>query len=374
MASFWDLLSASAPYLGNPGMGWDQQGRVLPGIAKVFAAPGNAYQSTPDNPVTTQDMIAPAADLAGMITGGGFAAPAERNAVGMGIRAYHGSPYDFEKFDLSKIGTGEGAQAYGHGLYFAENPKVAQEYRDALTKQSPQLRQSYYGDPRNEVDKFAAAALLRNGDPMEARFVASNWEMPKGVARDDVYAAIERLAKEYPKPQGRMYEVNINAKPQQFLDWDKPLSQMSEPVRNALRGAWLAHPDLNQTGSQIYNATAHKPFGNYKTITDFQPEIASQELSQAGIPGIKYLDQGSRGLAGTKVEKAPYGDGWIASNDRGWGHYATKEEAEAFANSGTHNYVVFNPDIIDILKKYGLAGLLPAAGALAPPKQQAPIF
>ena len=35
---------------------------------------------------------------------------------GLGIKAYHGSPYDFERFDPAKIGTGEGAQAYGHGL------------------------------------------------------------------------------------------------------------------------------------------------------------------------------------------------------------------------------------------------------------------
>src|SRR5215469_8900609 len=38
------------------------------------------------------------------------------------IHAFHGSPYDFEKFSSANIGTGEGAQAYGHGLYFAENP------------------------------------------------------------------------------------------------------------------------------------------------------------------------------------------------------------------------------------------------------------
>jgi hypothetical protein len=44
---------------------------------------------------------------------------------GAGITAYHGSPHKFSKFDMSKIGTGEGAQAYGHGLYFAENPNVA---------------------------------------------------------------------------------------------------------------------------------------------------------------------------------------------------------------------------------------------------------
>ena len=42
-----------------------------------------------------------------------------------GMTVYHGSPYKFKSFDPNKIGTGEGAQAYGHGLYVAENPKVA---------------------------------------------------------------------------------------------------------------------------------------------------------------------------------------------------------------------------------------------------------
>jgi hypothetical protein len=47
--------------------------------------------------------------------------------------AYHGSPHVFEQFSLQHIGAGEGAQAYGHGLYFAENPEVAKYYRDALS-------------------------------------------------------------------------------------------------------------------------------------------------------------------------------------------------------------------------------------------------
>src|SRR5262249_29620107 len=46
-----------------------------------------------------------------------------------GIEAYHGSRHDFARFDASKIGTGEGAQSYGHGLYFAEEPKVGEAYR-----------------------------------------------------------------------------------------------------------------------------------------------------------------------------------------------------------------------------------------------------
>jgi hypothetical protein len=58
---------------------------------------------------------------------------------GAGITAYHGSPHKFSKFDMSKIGTGEGAQAYGHGLYLAENPKVAKEYANMLSQSGPSL-------------------------------------------------------------------------------------------------------------------------------------------------------------------------------------------------------------------------------------------
>jgi hypothetical protein len=50
-----------------------------------------------------------------------------------GIRAYHGSPHKFDRFDMSKIGTGEGAQAYGSGLYLAEAEPVAKKYRDKLS-------------------------------------------------------------------------------------------------------------------------------------------------------------------------------------------------------------------------------------------------
>ena len=56
-----------------------------------------------------------------------------------GIVAYHGSPHSFDQFDTSKIGTGEGAQAYGHGLYFAGNEGVAQQYKEALGQPAVQI-------------------------------------------------------------------------------------------------------------------------------------------------------------------------------------------------------------------------------------------
>jgi len=60
---------------------------------------------------------------------GGFLSPGGKKAPQkMDWTAYHGSPHKFEKFSLDKIGTGEGAQAYGHGLYFADDPAVAANY------------------------------------------------------------------------------------------------------------------------------------------------------------------------------------------------------------------------------------------------------
>ena len=44
--------------------------------------------------------------------------------------AWHGSPYNFDTFDLGKVGEGYGAQVHGWGLYFAENEQVADIYKN----------------------------------------------------------------------------------------------------------------------------------------------------------------------------------------------------------------------------------------------------
>jgi hypothetical protein len=104
------------------------------GAVETAKLPGKVWQGQVD-PLSDEG-IGGAFDLAGMaMTGGvgGVATRAGETALGSGpIRAYHGSPHDFDRFDFSKIGTGEGAQAYGHGLYFAENEGVAADYRKKL--------------------------------------------------------------------------------------------------------------------------------------------------------------------------------------------------------------------------------------------------
>ena len=60
---------------------------------------------------------------------------------------WHGSPHKFDKFDSSKIGTGEGAQAYGHGLYLAESPDVARTYTTSTNHVAKQDRVQIDGVP-----------------------------------------------------------------------------------------------------------------------------------------------------------------------------------------------------------------------------------
>src|ERR1044071_3129715 len=85
-------------------------------------------QSVRDDPSATNW----AADMALNMVG----TPGGVGGLGSGarFRAFHGSPHNFDKFDAAKIGTGEGAQVYGRGLYFAENPKVAESYKNNLSQ------------------------------------------------------------------------------------------------------------------------------------------------------------------------------------------------------------------------------------------------
>jgi hypothetical protein len=251
----------------------------------------------------------------------------EVGGLGDFINAYHGSPHDFEKFDLSKIGTGEGAQAYGHGLYFAENEGVAKGYKEALAGgNDPMMAMAKDALRRANGDGKLAADQLRSG----------LFQDRPGVAE-----LADKLASGW-KPEGKMYQVAIKASPEHFLDWDKPLGEQHPKVQEILKGI----PGRKVTGDSVYDA----PYRDRLSVQDFyhtlakdmvpaedlrpgfdarSPHAAMNALREAGIPGIKYLDQGSRGK----------GD-------------------------GTRNYVVFDDKLIDILKKYGIAGLaaLPAAG------------
>lgn len=251
-----------------------------------------------------------------------------------GITAYHGSPHTFDQFSLDKIGTGEGAQAYGHGLYFAENEGVAKGYRDNLTaglaKQaftSGSTGQGYalralqeYGSQSAAIaalEKHLAQAAKLGGSGSDQARAFEKWqptiEEALGVLRDG-------------NPSGSMYKVRINADPNDFLDWDAPLEQQSPRIQEGLNAAAdKFRPGFKLSMDDRRGMSAYTDLGLLSREREMQP-AATQALRESGIPGIKYLDQGSRG-----------------------------------AGAGTRNFVVFDPKIIDIMKRYGVAAPVAAA-------------
>jgi len=311
MPSFWDYLPVDKLAQTWPA-------RMAESIGSALMAPGRAYQST--EPITTEQMVAPAADLAGLVTLGAYGMPAVQGGAGVGIRAYHGSPHDFDKFDMSRIGTGEGAQAYGHGLYFAENPAVAADYKRKLAYQAS----------LNGADRFDEQALkyVHTHGGLEQARAAVDAEIKQWASNPSTVAYLQELKKAIREPNpGRMYEVNINARPDQFLDWDKPLSGQPD-ILNRLNSSGSLRSSQDPASLAIHRAQRNRYnaadlfLGGQGELGPLGPAEVSSKLREAGIPGIKYLDQGSRA-----------------------------------AGDGSSNYVVFDDKIIDILKKYGIAGM-----------------
>jgi hypothetical protein len=213
------------------------------------------------------------------------------------IRAYHGSPHTFDRFDMSKIGTGEGAQAYGHGLYFAESPAVAKGYKDALSR-APNT-----GNAGQDMAQWAMAAA--RGDKNLARakiregieyYEKKGWPSAEYRAQyDDALNVIDRGG--VPE-SGAMYTVDLDVEPDDLLDWDAPLSQQSEKVRGAVgpMAQDAARPTEYHRARGITPTPADEMTGEqlYRALARHDAAAAAQSLRNAGIPGIRYLDGGSR--------------------------------------------------------------------------------
>jgi dihydrofolate reductase len=236
------------------------------------------------------------------------------------IDVYHGSPHRFEEFDASKIGTGEGAQAYGHGIYLAENPDVAKSYRfkrltgDIAFDDGTKI--NVLNLPKGSPEKVAAQIWLLSPSYKEASTYVlgrdrKQWqkEHPEWEnAQEQVLNEIKKLDQKGAKlGGGSVYTADLpDEMVERMLDWDKPLSQQSPAVQKAVKQLmdsemWDADTrkligDADIKGSKFYEAVAsldelagRGPFG----------QAASEELARLGIPGIKYADAGSRGQGGS---------------------------------------------------------------------------
>jgi len=84
-----------------------------------------------------------------------------------------------------------------------------------------------------------------------------------------------------------------------MLDWDKPLSEQSAAVKKVLTdNGFMLEENIDITGRELYNFLA-KDNMRFQAPEGETAKEASKFLAQMGIPGIKYLDAGSRGQGGT---------------------------------------------------------------------------
>jgi hypothetical protein len=274
------------------------------------------------------------------------------------IRAYHGSPYDFDRFDASKIGTGEGAQAYGRGLYFAGNEDTGRYYRDGLSgvreikvggEPVPPahmfLGQAQERTPRVRAIRAIQQQAVQTDDPIEALRSAYRSVMDKPADEAvrasllDALNEIKSSGVEFGRRPGHMYEVEIGRPEDSLLDYDRPFStpvgSVGAEVLRQENPAAISQRTLQAIRDGSWRLESYRGRSPYDKAATELTRLAkvrggAEALRDAGIPGIRYLDGNSRDVG-----------------------------------QGSRNYVMFpgTEDSIRILRKYGIMAPI-AAGAM----------
>jgi len=232
------------------------------------------------------------------------------------LTAYHGTPHRFAaternplgEFKASQIGTGEGAQAYGHGLYLAEHPEVAKGYRMATSKDRFITNQGFF-DP-SELEHLNVRVVTRRGDLDKAiqeaeKYAAPDPDYPETAAK--AARDLERLkalkaSGGMRKNEGSFYHVDVpDPMIEKMLHWDKPLEEQSPYVQKIISEEIKRIGGSAHTGQQAYKnlmfeaRMAGKRSGSQQMRNNIEALEASNRLRELGIPGIQYFDEGSRG-------------------------------------------------------------------------------
>lgn len=225
-------------------------------------------------------------------------------------KAYHGSPYTFDNFDLGAIGTGEGNQAHGWGLYFAQDKKIAENYKDILGANSGEVITGktkykinedgdwYDENTGNIIDdinplSMALTEVLETGNSNKAiehlqEFIKSK----EGKTAQTVISQVKR-AKEAIKllkknefaghEQKTAFEVEI-PEDNELIDEFKNINEQPRKVQAAIRKAWKEigyKPSALQymSGREFYKQLASELGGE---------KAASEKLNSLGVKGITY--------------------------------------------------------------------------------------
>lgn len=221
-------------------------------------------------------------------------------------RAWHGTPYDFDAFSLSGIGGGEGNQAHGWGLYFAQDREVSEAYKEILGDKGSTVelngevwtvnesgdwettgKTAKYG----EAIGYALDALEEHGTK-DAAINSLQKDLKEGKFRGAYIAEAQKAVNILRQGEakghkgGRLLEAEI-PDTDVLLDEQKSFNEQPEKVKNALselisntgEGQLSRRLFKNATGKRIYEVLSNL-YGDDKK--------ASLKLNEFGVKGITY--------------------------------------------------------------------------------------
>ena len=224
--------------------------------------------------------------------------------------AWHGSPHDFDTFDLGAIGTGEGNQAHGWGLYFAKNREVAQAYKDVLGIDSVEIISGdtkyrlnddiewYDNKTKSIIDaenplSMALTTLSEEGESTKAIKNLTDFIKSKKDNKSDYVVAQVKRAEQaiqilkdnhFDTHQwNTMFEVDIPENEyllneQENIEKQSPIVKKAvSKISNELNSSVLNNSNLS--GKEFYRLLS-KELGGDKS--------ASRKLSDFGVKGITY--------------------------------------------------------------------------------------
>lgn len=322
-----------------------------------------------------------------------------------GIIAFHGSGADFNEFKLEEIGTGEGAQAFGYGLYFTDKEEIAKFYRDAVgagnevtykgrvikdldedyaeenniahmvgqqntIKDKKRVVENEIARTRRSLSGIEQSIKDFNENPKVYPLKFSGMEISMDVAegqrdflqrRLDAALEVEKnIDKIETKPAGKMYEVSLNIKDNELLDYDGAFKDQSSFVQQAI---------LNSLNEITIDDAVNLGVDIFSSRYDGNESMAIEEAKQIMLDNftvVRFLNDWSvlRGAenSGEELLQKHGVKGIKYKANRGVG-------ARNVPETGAQNYVIFDDKLIDIIKKYGIVAPV-AVTAMAAKKDE----
>lgn len=299
-------------------------------------------------------------------------------------RAWHGSPYNFDTFDLGAMGKGEGNQAHGWGLYFAKDRNVSEDYKDVLGDKNNSIEVNHIAYRLNEDGDWVGNGIVIEygssmGYVLDSMYETGNQEKAiadledalkknriRGVYADEARKAVEILKEGHIKltKNDRLYEVEIPEN-DVLLDEQKTIGEQPQKVQDAIMDMLFgtnvnaALREAEKKGGAEGKFAVEKAL---RYISEDESEleargISEEEVEHAYNKALEYVDEEL--LLKAQEEKLSYEDPEKPHLEEGRKlEYKVKElTGEEFYNELAMSTPGYDEAASKLLNEYGIKGI-----------------